>query len=446
MQESLDVIGHVQCSHGLTIGALLAACLDAVCRFEEKDPLDILNDLKSSLPSLLGAEHEITRSISVSRENPGSILVLSGSIGDDPEISLAEIRERLSATQDGGAVGLEWTTKTCLEMIDVLIHCKSKVLETLPENFSIKNSKLLHALLCLHCLKRLGVQQLCCTSPIPFDPLMEVSSGDEMSLAVSRDLLVGFAVNCVSSAEPVADPTAIALLRVLGGNQLNGSQPLPIILKTSGIGRSSLSGRAVVSLLVGQLDPSSAATLVTTYGGSQSPSISTPLWLSDKVTQLECNLDDITGEILAYTVTLLLEYGAYDAWVTPMVMKKGRPAHTLHCLCTPRQEDDLLQVLFRHTTTLGVRIYRDVPRAKLCRSIEVAQTPYTETARHGKVNVKVSSFCTGEVVSIKPEFDHCEEISREMGVPIKWVTEAALANVRAQRGANEESKQSMGVL
>lgn len=154
----------------------------------------------------------------------------------------------------------------------------------------------------------------------------------------------------------------------------------------------------------------------------------TNLWLSDNVTQLECNLDDITGELLASAIEILLEAGAVDAWASPIIMKKGRPAHTLHCLCFAVDEAKLLELLFRHTTTLGVRIHRDIPRARLCRSFEVVQTPYRSMANDGRVQVKVSSFRTGEVVSIKPEFDQCREISRELDIPIKTVAQTACEN------------------
>lgn len=158
------------------------------------------------------------------------------------------------------------------------------------------------------------------------------------------------------------------------------------------------------------------------------------LWLMDQVTHMEANLDDTTGEILAHAIELLLKHGAVDAWASPIVMKKGRPAHTLHCLCKSdsTKEHELLELLFRHTTTLGVRIYRDLPRARLSRASFVAQTPYTDTKRKGKVDVKVSSFLSGEVVSMKAEFDHCKEISEESAIPVKLIAESAISDVRKQ--------------
>lgn len=73
------------------------------------------------------------------------------------------------------------------------------------------------------------------------------------------------------------------------------------------------------------------------------------------VVQLAANVDDVTGEVLAYAITSLLEAGAHDAWATPIVMKKGRPAHTLHALCDPVMAAEIREVLIRESGTLGVR-------------------------------------------------------------------------------------------
>ena len=119
-------------------------------------------------------------------------------------------------------------------------------------------------------------------------------------------------------------------------------------------------------------------------------------------------------------------------------MKKGRPAHTLHCLCRDEASDGsatvkrLLELIFRHTTTLGIRIYSDMPRAKLRRSMVTVQTPYYDTARQGKVDVKVSSFKTGEVIAAKAEFEHCKEIAIETGTPLILVSDQALTAARKE--------------
>jgi pyridinium-3,5-bisthiocarboxylic acid mononucleotide nickel chelatase len=71
--------------------------------------------------------------------------------------------------------------------------------------------------------------------------------------------------------------------------------------------------------------------------------------------ELAANVDDVTGEVLAYAITSLLDAGAHDAWATPIVMKKGRPAHTLHALCDPAKAAKIREVLIRESGTLGVR-------------------------------------------------------------------------------------------
>jgi pyridinium-3,5-bisthiocarboxylic acid mononucleotide nickel chelatase len=75
----------------------------------------------------------------------------------------------------------------------------------------------------------------------------------------------------------------------------------------------------------------------------------------EQLVELTSNLDDVTGELLAHTIESLLAQGALDAWATPMVMKKGRPAHTVHALCRPADKTAVLDTMFRLTGTLGVR-------------------------------------------------------------------------------------------
>ena len=122
-------------------------------------------------------------------------------------------------------------------------------------------------------------------------------------------------------------------------------------------------------------------------------------------------------------------------------MKKGRPAHSMHCLChcefrvenetgSSNNEDNsaetrLLGVLFRQTTTLGIRIQRGILRAALKRRFLEVQLQYRDNSLDGRIDVKISSFADGEVVSIKAEFDQCKIISEESNVPLKKVSSIA---------------------
>ena len=81
--------------------------------------------------------------------------------------------------------------------------------------------------------------------------------------------------------------------------------------------------------------------------------------------------------------------------------------------------------MFRQTTTLGVRIHRNVERAALCRSLVSIQTPFIDQERQGKVDVKVG-YLGDEIVSVKPEFDHCKAISVATSVPLKRISDVTI--------------------
>ena len=154
------------------------------------------------------------------------------------------------------------------------------------------------------------------------------------------------------------------------------------------------------------------------------------LWDVHSLTRMEANIDDATPELLAHAVNLLLDDGAIDAWIHPIIMKKGRPAHSLNCICrcdsgSTIDEERLMSIIFRQTTTLGIRIQRNILRAALKRRFVEVQLPYTNNVRGGKVDVKISSLNDGEVVSVKAEFDQCKAVSEESGVPLKIVSSTA---------------------
>jgi pyridinium-3,5-bisthiocarboxylic acid mononucleotide nickel chelatase len=139
---------------------------------------------------------------------------------------------------------------------------------------------------------------------------------------------------------------------------------------------------------------------------------------------LETNVDDLAPEVAAYVLERLLAEGAQDAWLTPIVMKKGRSAVTISVLCAPDRADDLRELLFRETGTLGIRASRVDKRALARESMTVA-TP------HGSVSVKIGML-GGRPVSIAPEFEDCARVAREAGVPLKDVYDDAARLARAE--------------
>lgn len=134
---------------------------------------------------------------------------------------------------------------------------------------------------------------------------------------------------------------------------------------------------------------------------------------------MECNLDDMTGETLAYALERLLDAGALDAWFTPIVMKKGRPAVVLSVLCRPDDAPTLRQRMLRETTTLGVR-WRLMEREIAERSTDRVDTPW------GPVRRKLKRLGS-HIVSVKPEYEDCARLAREHGVPLQDVIDRARA-------------------
>ena len=139
----------------------------------------------------------------------------------------------------------------------------------------------------------------------------------------------------------------------------------------------------------------------------------------DRVVRLACNLDDATGETLAYALEQLLTAGALDAWFAPIQMKKGRPGTMLSVLCRPEDAPNLAGLILRETPTLGVRYHRE-SRFKAGRETRQVETPW------GTVRVKLK-LLGEQVISASPEYEDCAALARRAGVPLAEVMEAARA-------------------
>lgn len=127
-----------------------------------------------------------------------------------------------------------------------------------------------------------------------------------------------------------------------------------------------------------------------------------------RMVKLETNLDDCTGEAMGFAMELLLEAGAADVWYQPIFMKKNRPAYMLSVLCGEDQIEDMEDIIFRHTTTIGIRRY-PVERTVLPREIRDVETPW------GMAQVKVCQRKEGEAVY--PEYRCVSEICRRENLP-----------------------------
>src|SRR5206468_12866647 len=149
------------------------------------------------------------------------------------------------------------------------------------------------------------------------------------------ELLRGAPTYGVDMPVELTTPTGAALLAasVVGWGPM---PPMEVLAVGFGAGSREIDGRPnVVQVVTGDGTPSAAP--------------------GQPVVQLEANVDDATGETIAHTIAALLEAGAHDAWVTPIVMKKGRPAYTVSALADPALAEQVSRVLVGETGSLGVR-------------------------------------------------------------------------------------------
>lgn len=193
-------------------------------------------------------------------------------------------------------------------------------------------------------------------------------------------------------------PTGAALLAALA----SGFGPLPsMTIEATGFGAGTR-----------EIDGRPNATQVVIGAAAEALGAGQPVVL------LEANVDDATGETLAHTVAALLEAGAHDAWITPIVMKKGRPAHTVAALADPALAASVAATLTAETGSLGVRgtSLERWPSTRGLHSVEVEGFP---------VRVKVSP---GRV---KAEHDDAARVARRVGLPLREVLARAEAAGRA---------------
>jgi len=129
--------------------------------------------------------------------------------------------------------------------------------------------------------------------------------------------------------------------------------------------------------------------------------------------KIEANIDDMSPEVIAYLMQRLFEEGANDVWLTKIQMKKGRPATQLSVLTEIQNKEKLIQLILEESTTIGVRIL-PIERHKATRRIESIDTPW------GPVRIKVA-MDGDRVVNRAPEYEDCQRIAREQGLPLKEI-------------------------
>ncbi len=135
---------------------------------------------------------------------------------------------------------------------------------------------------------------------------------------------------------------------------------------------------------------------------------------------IETNIDDMNPQIYDYLIEKLMQQGAHDVYLSPIIMKKGRPAILVSVLTDAAQTEAVLDTLFRETSSIGVRI-RTVERIKLTREMQEIETLY------GKVRIKLSRR-GNEILTATPEYEDCRKIAAEKQVSLRAVIDEAKAS------------------
>ncbi len=246
-------------------------------------------------------------------------------------------------------------------------------------------------------LDLLGIDRIVC-SPVPTGSgSIEIAHGRvSVPAPATAELLKGIPLAAAHVEAELTTPTGAAIVATVADE----FGPLPAMkIDTIGYGAGDKDFKEqanVLRLLIGEA--------VESFAGDQ-------VWV------LETNLDDVSGELIGHTTNLLAEAGALDVYTTPIQMKKNRPGVMISVLCSAELIHKLEKILFRETTTLGVRRW-PVSRHKLDRR------PHNVETTFGTVEGKLAVLSDG-TTSFSPEYESCRRIAAERQVALKDVYEAA---------------------
>lgn len=176
------------------------------------------------------------------------------------------------------------------------------------------------------------------------------------------------------------------------------------VMKTSyGIGQKDLDIPNVLRVFLAEDQKTSNSGKTAVEGETETVSA----WI------LECNIDDMNPEVYGYVMETLFEIGADDVFITPIIMKKARPASKLSVLCSVQFKEAITEALLTQTTSLGVRSHR-VDKTMLQREFGTISTKY------GEVRIKTAIY-KGQKLRAKPEYEDCIALAKEHGIPVQQV-------------------------
>ena len=254
------------------------------------------------------------------------------------------------------------------------------------------------------CLDMLGIERVH-TSPMPtFTGTVKMAHGAfPLPAPATIEILKGAPWRELGIEGELVTPTGAAIAAEIS----SGFGPMPPMTVQSvgyGAGKSDFEIPNVLRVVVGEsgepgeIEPSRAD--------------------EDEVSVIETNIDDLSPQFFEVVMDSLFAHGALDVYMTPIQMKKNRPAVLLSVICRREDIQRLTDILFEETSTIGIRIDT---RKRIClpREVESVQTAY------GRIAVKVARRC-GRVLNVQPEYEDCKNAAAQHSTPIKRVRDAAV--------------------
>ena len=243
----------------------------------------------------------------------------------------------------------------------------------------------------------LGVEEFSCSALNLGEGRVETQHGIlPVPAPATAELLRGAPAYSSGIQRELVTPTGAAIASTLA-SRFGALPPMAVAAIGYGAGAAELPGQPnVLRLFIGE----------SAVQGAGEP------W-DDAIVVLEANLDDMNPQIYGYFVERALQAGALDVFATAVQMKKNRPGQLVTLLCEAAAVDRLTDLIFRETTTIGVRSYTARRRTLQRESIPV-ETPL------GRIRMKVSRL-NGHVLNVAPEYEDCQRVAAEHGVPLKQV-------------------------
>lgn len=246
----------------------------------------------------------------------------------------------------------------------------------------------------------------------------------------TAELLTSLPTSAGDIEGELCTPTGAALVRHFADSF--GTRPDMVLRGTGrGLGTRNFSRPNILQVFLGDGEVSLQTGTSVRESAAARPDTAAPS-LTDTVVELACNLDDMTGEEIGFAAETLLEKGALDVWMQSIQMKKFRPGTLLSVLCRPEEEDRFVRLLFKYTTTLGVR--RTLHERYILTREESDVTVQTEkadtrrgtareeTAADGAITMRKKTSRGYGVIRSKYEYDDLAEIA--------WATGQTLREVR----------------